>query len=117
MTHVPVDTGSTVLDEVAEVLGEEATFALAEEFMGERTYIPKSHVGERRIVEAIGEEQARRLCDVFYGTLISFPVKLVIERRVLEMDRQGLTRKETARRLKIRERRVYDILRRHRERG
>ena len=108
-------TGSQVLDDLAEVIGEEAAFALAAEFMGERVYIPKNPDNEPRISEAIGDDLARRLCDRFYRTIIPFPSKVVIERRVVQLAEQGLPKREIARRLKIRQARVFAILARKRE--
>lgn len=97
------------------MIGEEAAFALAAEFMGERVYIPKNPDNEARIAEVIGEELARHLCDAFYRTIISFPSKVVIERRVVQLAEQGLPKREIARRLKIRQARVFAILARKRE--
>lgn len=117
MTMLPASagTGSRVLDEVAEVIGVEATFALAEEFMGERVYIPKDPGNEPRIAETIGADQARKLCDVLWRTIVPFPVKVVIERRAIELAGQGLTKQEIARRLKISQSRVFAILKRQQE--
>ncbi|WP_374410613.1 hypothetical protein [Novosphingobium colocasiae] len=110
-------SGSIVLDEIAEVLGFAATFALAEEFMGERVFVPKSPQTLPRLAAAIGENAASKMCEIFYGTVIQFPTKFVIERRVLDLAARGVTKQEIARRLKIREARVYTILRREREGG
>jgi hypothetical protein len=108
-------TGSRVLDDLAEVVGEEAAFALASEFMGERVYIPKDPDVEPRIAEAIGADQARHLCDAFWRTVVTFPSKIVIERRVVQLAEQNITKREIARRLKIRQARVFAILARERD--
>lgn len=107
-------TGSTVLDDLAEVIGEEAAFALAAEFMGERVYIPKNPEVEPRIEHAIGPENAALLCDAFWRTIIAMPTKVVIERKVVVLAAQGVTKREIARRLKIRQARVFAILQRQR---
>lgn len=107
-------TGSTVLDDLAGVIGEEAALALAAEFMGERVYIPKDPEVEPRIAGAIGAELALKMCDVFWRTYIPFPSKVVIERQVMRLCDEGVTKREIARRLKIREARVFAILARHR---
>ncbi len=103
-------TGSVVLDEIAEVIGEEAALKLAEEFVGERLYIPRSPETDPRIVEAIGNELAGRLCDTFFRITISIPIRLVNARRVAEMVRQGKSKREIGRALRITERQVYRIL-------
>lgn len=109
-------TGSQILDDLAEVIGEEAAFALGWAYLGLRLYIPRDPASEPGLAEAVGEELALKVCDTFHGTLIPFPSTVVIERRVRMMAAQpGMTRFEIARQLKIRERRVYAILERDRE--
>jgi len=110
-------TGSRILDDLAEVIGEEAAFALAWEFRGERVYVPKDPALEPRIAEAIGEDNARRFCETFWRTLMSFPTKVIIERKVMELASANppVPKREIARRLKIREARVYAILARQRD--
>ncbi|WP_288804173.1 hypothetical protein [uncultured Novosphingobium sp.] len=106
--------GSCVLDEIAEVIGSDATLALAAEFMGERTYIPKNYTIQPRIAAAIGVAKAKELCNVFYRICIQFPPSVVIHRLVMDFAERGMTKREIAKRLSIREKRVYDILRLHR---
>ncbi|WP_072381539.1 helix-turn-helix domain-containing protein [Novosphingobium sp. NDB2Meth1] len=103
--------GSRVLDEIAEVIGEEATWRLAEEFGGERLYVPRSPSTDPRIAKAIGQELTEKLCDTFYRLTISIPIRLITARRVAEMVRQGdKSNREIARALHITERQVYRIL-------
>ena len=108
-------TGSQVLDDLAEVIGEEAAFALAAEFMGERVYIPLAAEKEPRIDEAIGADLAGQVRDIYHGLVLSFPSRPVIERRVCQLAAQGVTKREIARRLKIRQARVFAILARARD--
>ncbi len=108
-------TGSTVLDEIAEIIGQQATFALTEEFMGEVVYVPQEPAIEPRIAKAIGEDCANRFCETFWRTYINFPSRVVIERRVADLAEQGLTKREIASRLNIRQARVFSILRAQRE--
>ena len=54
-------TGSRILDDIAEVIGETAAYALAWEFKGERVYLPKDHTREPRLAGIVGEETAVRL--------------------------------------------------------
>lgn len=107
--------GSTVMDDVAEVIGQDATLALAAEFMGERIYIPKHYSTQPRIAAAIGVAKAKAFCDTFYRTVIKLSSTVVIERLVIDFVQRGMTKREIAQRLSISEQRVYDILRRHRE--
>jgi hypothetical protein len=112
---LPPRTGSRVLDDLAEVIGEEAAFALAAEFLGEQVYIPKDPATEPGVAAAIGDELAAKLCGVFGGETVAMPSKVVIERRVVQLAAQGVTKREIARQLKIRQPRVFAILKRHRE--
>lgn len=96
------------------VIGEEAAFALAAEFMGERVYVPVDHTAEPRIAATIGSEKAAAFCDSYFRLIITFPSKVVIERMVIQLAEQGVKKREIARQLKIRQARVFAILARHR---
>lgn len=115
MTEALVSTGSRVLDEIAGVIGTRAALVLGCAFRGERVYIPKDPAREPRIAEAIGEELARALCDVMGGTPVSVPVRVVLHHAVKQHADAGMTRRDIARHLKIREAQVYEILKRWRE--
>ena len=108
-------TGSQILDDLAELVGEEAAWALAAEFMGERVYIPKDPAVEPRIAAAIGEDLARILCDALWRTILPFPTRVVVERRVQRLAEEGLPKREIARRVKISQSRVFAILARLRD--
>lgn len=110
-------TGSRVLDDVAGVIGVEAAFRLGFEYRGERLYVPKEPARHPRIAEAIGSDLAAEFCATFGGTTITLPTNVVIERKVMELVALGaMTKREIARELRIREARVYEILRREEER-
>lgn len=109
-------TGSTVLDDVAEVIGRRAALDLALEFRGERLYVPKDPAREPLIAKTIGEELAAKFCAAFWRTHIAMPMGIALEHRVRELAAQGeLTKREIARLLRIREARVYAILQRQRD--
>jgi hypothetical protein len=111
-------TGSRILDDLAEVIGEEAAFALAAEFMGEIVYIPKDPATEPRIAAVVGEEKAAQFCEAFWRTYIPFPSRVVIERLVIQLAEQSdppMTKRAIAQHLKIRQAKVFAILKRHRE--
>lgn len=111
------ETGSKVLDDIASVIGQEATRKLAYEFMGQRIYIPKVPDTQPRIAQAIGPELAAKLCGAFWRLAIAFPVGLARSMRVLELVEKGETANAIARQLFMNERMVYRIMREHRERS
>lgn len=111
MAAASTRTGSIVLDDIAEVIGEEAAFALAWEFRGLRLYVPKNPAQDEAIAKAIGTAQAERLCHVFGGTTVAMPVREVTRRMVhhLRHDRK-LSHFAIGRQLRITERQVYRLL-------
>lgn len=110
-----IGTGSRILDDLAEVIGEEAAFALAWEFRGQRVYVPQDPAREPRIAAAIGEALAIKFCDVFWRTIVSFPLNVLLVRKVRLLAGQKVTKREIARQCCIREARVYAILAAHGE--
>ncbi|MEM8724327.1 MAG: hypothetical protein AAGE86_02290 [Pseudomonadota bacterium] len=116
MTAETISTGSAVLDDIAEVIGFAAALDLGVEFRGERVYIPKDPAKQPRIAEAIGEDRARVLCDAKWRTHVSMPMGVVLHHKVKQMAETGkFTRRAIAKDLRIREARVYEILRKWRE--
>lgn len=104
-------TGSEILDDLAEVIGVEAAFALAWEFRGLRLYVPKDPKVEPGIAAAIGEDRAGQFCRVFGGTTVTFPMREVNRRKVHHLRYvKGLTHHKIAREMRISERQVYHLL-------
>lgn len=105
-------TGSRILDELAEVIGETAALDLAWAFRGIVLYIPKNPDTEPRIAEAIGDELAARLCEALWRVSVYMPFTEILRRKVLALDAANVSRREIALQLGIAERRVYRILER-----
>lgn len=103
-------TGSRVLDDLADVIGEDAAMALAFRFRGLRLYIPKDPATEPRIAETIGDELAARLSDALWRTTVSIPSREIERRMVHKLCQQGLTKHAIAEQLHITERQVYRLL-------
>ena len=62
-------------DELLALLGEDAVFALAEEYAGTRLYVPSKRLGDRHlIVRAIGREAADKLHERFGTATIRMPL-------------------------------------------
>lgn len=103
-------TGSTVLDDIAEVIGLAGAFQLAAAYRGIRLYVPKNASSDPAITAAIGEELTAKLCRVFGGTTISLPQREALRGQVHYLRRCGLTHAQIAQQLKIGERQVYRLL-------
>lgn len=103
-------TGSRVLDDLAEVIGEEAAVQLACRFRGLRLYVPKDPASNPQIAEAIGAALAERLCEAFYRTTITIPIREANRRMVHKLSAEGRDRQDIARTLHITERQVYRLL-------
>lgn len=103
-------TGSLVLDDLADVIGEEAAMAFALRFRGLRLYIPKDPANEPRIAETIGEELAAKLCDALWRTTLTIPRREAERRAVHRLCAAGHTKQEIAEQLHITERQVYRLL-------
>lgn len=112
MNAPAASTGSRILDDLAEVIGEAAALDLVWAFRGQMLYVPKDPATEPMIADAIGEKAAAKLCNAFWRTHIYMPFTKVLESKVLAMNEAGSTRLEIARELGIAERRVYRILER-----
>jgi DNA-binding transcriptional regulator LsrR (DeoR family) len=80
-----------------EHLTEEQIAALAEEFGGQRVYIPRRIRQSHRITRVIGFEAAARLGEIIGGSTWRIPVAR--DMRICLYNSQGLKRREIARRL------------------
>lgn len=102
-------TSSRILDDIAEVIGEAAAFALALEYRGQKFFVPKDPSGEPRIAAAVGEAAARQLCAVFWRLTLDLPFREALRREVHRLAKDT-PRREIARQLHISERQVYRML-------
>lgn len=100
-------TGSRILDDIAEVIGEAAALTLALEFRGQKFYVPQDPAGEPRIAKAIGEDLARQFCSVFWRLTLYLPFREALRREVHRLAATDMTRREIAGHLHIAERQVY----------
>lgn len=110
MSAGAASTGSRILDDLAEVIGEQAALDLALAYRGEALYVPKDPATDPGLAAAIGAEAAAHLCEAFYRTTIYMPFTEALARKVRQLDEAGVTRKAIGRQLHIPERRVYRIL-------
>jgi len=110
MSAAPASTGSSVLDEIAEVIGEEAAWRLARHFGGRRLFVPAELRPNHPIAVAIGAAAAARLVEHFREETLSVPKRVERQRRVHELARRGLTRQRIAEETDYSERQVYRLL-------
>ena len=106
----PIGTGSRILDDIAEVIGDSAAFALAFEFRGQGLYVPQDHTNEPRLAHAIGAELARQFSAAFWQLTLYLPFREALRREAHRLACSGAAKREIARRLHVAERQVYRLL-------
>jgi hypothetical protein len=111
MNKPAASTGSVILDEIAEVIGEEAALRLARAFGGIELYVPAKVGHNHPITVAIGAEAAATLVEHYHGTEISIARTGERHHRVRALASTGrLTKKAIARETGYTERWVYKLL-------
>ncbi len=103
-------TGSRILDDVAQVVGGSAAFALALEFRGQGFYVPLDPANAPRIKKAIGADLTKQFCAAFWQLTLDLPFREAIRREAHRLAACGETKREIAQRLHIAERQVYRLL-------
>ena len=83
--HRPISTGSSVLDDVAQVIGREAAKRLTEALGGTKLYVPKLIARNNPIMLAIGPAASAKLADHYHGTVIDLPKAHARRERALEL--------------------------------
>jgi len=86
-----------LIDEVRAVLSAEEFVLLAENFGGDRLYVPKALLDRSRLVIAMGHDAAARIIGVCAGCWMAVP--LARRERALTYQAQGLKDHEIARKL------------------
>ena len=104
-------TGSSVLDQIAAVIGEQEALALSARYRGLYIYVKKTYDDDDEMTGVIGAEAAQKLASYFGGARWAIPVKPGIRWGVLRLAAHGtLSRYEIADTLRVSERTVYRIL-------
>lgn len=97
----------TVIDEINEVIGGEATVGLIANFGGQKLNVPaKIESDGHRLVKAIGKDKARRLCEYMGGDVILVPsrygahgsstLRKVRDQEIVRMAKSGHNRGDIA---------------------
>lgn len=95
---------------LSQIIGEEATVSLLEEFAGTRVYVPRQVRENSRLTRAIGREAAQALCDRFASDTIRVP--LGRELRAKHYRHRGLSDARIAARLGLTESGVRTLFKR-----
>lgn len=98
--------------EISEVIGLDATFALAAAWPGIRLFVPKEIAADNPIAVAIGVKSARELAAVYGGDSIVLPIcqryhRAVMWARINEERRAGASAAELARKYGVHQFSVY----------
>lgn len=90
--------------DIAETLGIEVVIKLVQHFGGTRFMVPKKLKPHHQI-NVLGEEKAQAFCDYLGGEQIEIPRRLkknpVTARQITDLEKQGLTRVQIARKLGV----------------
>lgn len=100
----------TLTETLVALLGEDGARKLAEAFGGRRLSVPRQPGAAHPITVAIGPEGAAKLASTYHGHGIDVPMLHARRERISELDRAGLSRSEIARKVRVTERRVYQVL-------
>jgi len=103
------------INEIAEVIGDEAAMNLFVHFAGRHFRAPKDFIKNPTIISIIGEEKARIFSQVFGGEVFGFPMghKQIIKirnRQIIEAWKGGMTRGDIAQRHKLSDRQIGIII-------
>jgi hypothetical protein len=97
---------------IAEIIGEDAAFAMIAKLGGRDVYVPKTPiVVDHPLAKAVGITDARRICDAMAGQTLQIPTStpMIRRRAIVAALKAGETRLEIARRLCISPRTVERI--------
>lgn len=108
MAEADPSTGSSLLDEISEVIGREATLKFSLRFGGLGVYVLRRHSDDHPLVQAIGRAAADELEKHYAGTTLTV-AKIPGQRaEVLRLaDHSTLTRREIAEQVNVPERTVF----------
>jgi hypothetical protein len=101
---------SSMLDDLANEIGMDATARLVDIFGGTRLYIPHSPDEDDLLTASLGPEAARKLARVYGGDRIEVPNPTPRRKRIIELRETGCSVDAIARKLGCTRRRVFQVL-------
>lgn len=113
------DTGdvSPTLGSLTSLLGDEAVQKLSAAFGGRRIYVPLRLGESHPLAVAAGLEAAQQLAAHFAGSTLTLPITPARRQEVIDLDAAGWTKAAIAAKVRMTERRVYQILEEERAGG
>ncbi|MGH8012834.1 MAG: helix-turn-helix domain-containing protein [Candidatus Binataceae bacterium] len=106
----PGNMRSSMLRELADLIGEEAALKLVAAFAGTRLYIPHLPQADEVLAQTIGVEAARKLAAAYGGDRVDVPNPTPRRLRIVELRSSGLSVDAIARALGCTRRRVFQVL-------
>jgi len=101
---------SSMLEELIELLGEEAAVKHVAAYGGTRLYVPHDPEADDALVSSIGLSAAIRLARVYGGDRVDVPNPTPRRTRILQLRARGLSVDAIARSLQCTRRRVFQVL-------
>ena len=104
---------SALLDELAQLIGRPAAFAVIGAYGGTRFHVPKVAHATHPLVASIGESLFEALCKTYGGEVLDLPLPPTSETkrlRIIELDAAGGTTREIALACGCTERHVRNVL-------
>lgn len=103
---------SAELDQMLQLLGEEATLKIVESYAGTRLFVPRSLASNSKLMDQLGEKDFSKLVEYFAGTAwINVPIAREWRLGIYLAMTPPLTTPEIARKLGCIENTVYRLKR------
>ncbi|HUN57758.1 MAG TPA: hypothetical protein VMU41_06555 [Candidatus Binataceae bacterium] len=100
----------SLLQELVDLIGQDAAAKLVDIFGGTRLYIPHSPQDDDLLTESLGAEAALKLARIYGGDRIEVPNPTPRRARILELRETGCSIDAIARNLGCTRRRVFQVL-------
>lgn len=104
----------SLLDRIADAVGDDLALSLAIEFGGTQLYIPHTMTKDSDVVRVVGYTAAAKLAKAFGGTAVFVPIgprRRAKIRELLQQKKPRLTVRQVAETVETTERHVYAVLR------
>lgn len=100
----------SILANIADAIGGDATDRLVEDFAGTRLYVPQAPGPDDPISRSIGLSAAQKLAQIYGGDRMDVPNPVNRRNEIVALRATGLSIEAIARQLHCTTRRVYQVL-------